>query len=216
MTDEPMSDQPSCSEAAFEQEAQSIERTALVRFAYHLWRVDTAARSFPHHLPDQMEIMRARWYIGLILEVTSFRYVIGDVCMLGYMSSNLSMDMSQRLQWLRIDTCFFPPEIRWDFLPHNNRGPPPVPCPPWVFGSPPIYLQAQMHWWENPDTDEMKPQWWNDPIKEKWLNEVRAPRDLIGRYVGALQDSAKVLSKARKILEHVANGEEVDVESGEY
>lgn len=71
MTDEPMSDQPSCSEAAFEQEARSIERTALVRFAYHLWQVDTAARSFPHHLPDQMEIMRARWYIGLILEVVS-------------------------------------------------------------------------------------------------------------------------------------------------
>lgn len=48
-----------------------IERVCLVRFAYHLWRVDTAARAFPSELETDAEkrIMKDRWEIGLVLEL---------------------------------------------------------------------------------------------------------------------------------------------------
>ena len=50
------------------------ERVCLVRFAYHLWRVDAAARAFPHHIedPEEVEMMKKRWEIGLVLEIVSF------------------------------------------------------------------------------------------------------------------------------------------------
>lgn len=49
------------------------ERVCLVRFAYHLWRVDTAARAFPHELQDADDkmLMKKRWEIGLVLEIVS-------------------------------------------------------------------------------------------------------------------------------------------------
>lgn len=48
------------------------ERICLVRFAYHLWRVDTAARAFAgldKRTVDSMETMKKRWEIGLVLEI---------------------------------------------------------------------------------------------------------------------------------------------------
>lgn len=48
------------------------ERICLVRFAYHLWRVDTAARAFAgldKKQVDSMETMKKRWEIGLVLEI---------------------------------------------------------------------------------------------------------------------------------------------------
>ena len=49
-----------------------LENVCLVRFAYHLWRVDTAARALPKDpsIPD-IDIMKARWEIGLVLELVS-------------------------------------------------------------------------------------------------------------------------------------------------
>ena len=49
------------------------ERVCLVRFAYHLWRIDAAARAFPQNLEDRDErdLMRKRWEIGLVLEIVS-------------------------------------------------------------------------------------------------------------------------------------------------
>lgn len=70
-----MSDQSTTSE---DHEWGDIERTALVKFAYHLWRVDTAARSFPYEMNDHLEIMRARWHIGLVLEIVSRDFASGD------------------------------------------------------------------------------------------------------------------------------------------
>ena len=49
-----------------------LENVCLVRFAYHLWRVDTAARALPTDpgLVD-VDLMKARWEIGLVLELVS-------------------------------------------------------------------------------------------------------------------------------------------------
>ena len=51
------------------------ERVCLVRFAYHLWRVDAAARALPRSITDKkkVELMKKRWEIGLILELVSSR-----------------------------------------------------------------------------------------------------------------------------------------------
>ena len=51
-----------------------VERVCLVRFAYHFWRVDMAARAFPREpetYPD-MHMMKNRWEIGLVLELVMF------------------------------------------------------------------------------------------------------------------------------------------------
>ena len=47
-----------------------VENTCLVRFAYHLWRIDTAARALPTNpeIPE-FEMMKDRWEIGLVLEL---------------------------------------------------------------------------------------------------------------------------------------------------
>ena len=47
-----------------------LENVCLVRFAYHLWRLDTAARALPTD-PDipEFEMMKDRWEIGLVLEL---------------------------------------------------------------------------------------------------------------------------------------------------
>ena len=47
-----------------------VENVCLVRFAYHLWRLDTAARALPTD-PDipEFEMMKDRWEIGLVLEL---------------------------------------------------------------------------------------------------------------------------------------------------
>ena len=47
-----------------------LENVCLVRFAYHLWRIDTAARALPTD-PDTPEfaMMKDRWEIGLVLEL---------------------------------------------------------------------------------------------------------------------------------------------------
>ena len=48
-----------------------VERVCLVRFAYHLWRVDSAARAFPRELEtfEEIHMMKNRWEIGLVLEL---------------------------------------------------------------------------------------------------------------------------------------------------
>ena len=50
------------------------EQLATLRLLYHLWRLDSAARSFPHDSSDQVEIAtnKARWTIGLTMEMVRF------------------------------------------------------------------------------------------------------------------------------------------------
>lgn len=54
-------------------DTQLTERICLVRFAYHLWRVDTAARAFVglDRATVDIELMKKRWEIGLVLELVS-------------------------------------------------------------------------------------------------------------------------------------------------
>ncbi|KAK7676829.1 hypothetical protein QCA50_013485 [Cerrena zonata] len=193
---------------------ETAERICLARFAYRLWRLDTAARSFPYHLENEKLFeMTLRWEIGLVLELEDFRYVMADACMLGLMTTELSKEIAKRLAWVDILSTF-PPVIRWNKIPRGkDDSPPPVPCLPWMFGYASNYLSTLLHWWEEPETDVGKPAWWFQPVKEKWLYAVRVPRDLLGRYVGAISDSAEVLSRARVILAHVVAGESVDVEA---
>lgn len=56
-------------------ELQMTERVCLVRCAYHLWRVDAAARAFTSldKARVDMELMKKRWEIGLVLELVSHR-----------------------------------------------------------------------------------------------------------------------------------------------
>ena len=44
------------------------EEILAVTILNHLWRVDTAARAFPQGHQDE-DLMKARWTIGLYLEV---------------------------------------------------------------------------------------------------------------------------------------------------
>ena len=47
------------------------ESLLTARLLYHLWRVDSAVRAFPHHLVDDGDVntAKARWTIGLTLEM---------------------------------------------------------------------------------------------------------------------------------------------------
>ena len=49
---------------------------ALKRFLYHLWRLDDSSRSFGNLSPDKcdMEEMKKRWEIGLVLEMVNIGY----------------------------------------------------------------------------------------------------------------------------------------------
>ena len=51
------------------EETPTREQIAVVRVIYRLWRVDTAARSFPYDMKDELSLMRARWSIGLVQEL---------------------------------------------------------------------------------------------------------------------------------------------------
>ena len=55
-----------------------VERVCLVRFAYHLWRIDNAARAFPRELEtsDETNMMKDRWEIGLVLELVKYLNVL--------------------------------------------------------------------------------------------------------------------------------------------
>ena len=50
------------------------EQSATLKLLYNLWRLDSAARSFPHDSSDQVEIAtnKARWTIGLTMEMVRF------------------------------------------------------------------------------------------------------------------------------------------------
>lgn len=54
-----------------------MENFITVRLLYHLWRVDSAARAFPRQLTEELalEEAKARWIIGLTLEMVSFQLV---------------------------------------------------------------------------------------------------------------------------------------------
>lgn len=49
--------------------AFKAEAICVAQFAYHFWRIDTACRAFPYDMKDDIEIMKARWEIGLIREL---------------------------------------------------------------------------------------------------------------------------------------------------
>lgn len=53
------------------QDTATDEQFATLKLLYHLWRLDRAARSFPHECTDEVEIAanKARWTIGLTLEM---------------------------------------------------------------------------------------------------------------------------------------------------
>ena len=42
-----------------------------MRLLYHLWRLDSAARAFPHNITEEVDLNAAkgRWTIGLTLEM---------------------------------------------------------------------------------------------------------------------------------------------------
>lgn len=88
--------------------------------------------------------------------------MIADVCMMGFMTTNLSKVIAERLAWARID-CH-PITIEWDKLPTGDK--PNVPMLPWMFGYSPNYLKAKTHWWDSPDVPYDKPPWWKSPDKE--------------------------------------------------
>ena len=52
----------------------SSEQLVTRKLLYHLWRVDSAARSFPHDSSGQVEtaMNKARWTIGLTQEMVRF------------------------------------------------------------------------------------------------------------------------------------------------
>lgn len=52
--------------SSFTVERATSKPICLVRFAYHLWRVDAAARAYPR--PHE-SLMQKRWEIGLVLEI---------------------------------------------------------------------------------------------------------------------------------------------------
>ena len=47
------------------------ENFVTIRLLYHLWRIDSAARAFPHSLTEEtdLDVAKARWTIGLTLEM---------------------------------------------------------------------------------------------------------------------------------------------------
>ena len=69
------SDTESCSDKseAFANDLNN-EQLAAINLLYHLWRMDSAARSFPHDSSNQVEIAtnKARWTIGLTMEMVRF------------------------------------------------------------------------------------------------------------------------------------------------
>ena len=50
------------------------EQLATRKLLYHLWRLDSAARSFPYDCSNHLEAAtnKARWTIGLTLEMVRF------------------------------------------------------------------------------------------------------------------------------------------------
>ena len=157
------------------------EQLATRRLLYHLWRLDSAARSFPHDCSNGVEAAtnKARWTIGLTLEMVSLvsnkskcnrlistqrgvREAIADVTLLGIMTEELSVQLARRTRWfdfVNIESN----RISWHNLPKGDK-PPPVPSPPWMFGSPSTLLLTQRRWWEEDCQD--KPAWWEEPILE--------------------------------------------------
>ncbi|KAK7696338.1 hypothetical protein QCA50_000992 [Cerrena zonata] len=175
-----------------------VERCCLIKFAYHLWRVDTAARKFPPRGDDDQKnyLMKQRWNIGLVLELEDLRRYIADACMMGYMTTSLSQSISRILDWAQIDS--YPVQILWEKLPDANH--PRAPMFPWMFGQSSNYFKSQLHWWDDPDSEEHKPPWWNRPIPVKWLHEVRIPRSLLGKQVAALKDARSLIRNADKLI----------------
>lgn len=55
----------------------NTENFVTIRLLYHLWRVDSAARAFPHELTEGMALAeaKARWTIGLTLEMVCFSFI---------------------------------------------------------------------------------------------------------------------------------------------
>ena len=159
----------------------SDEQLVTRRLLYHLWRLDSAARSFPHDCSNGVEAAtnKARWTIGLTLEMVSLvsnkskcnrlistqrgvREAIADVTLLGIMTEELSVQLARRTRWfdfVNIESN----RISWHNLPKGDK-PPPVPSPPWMFGSPSTLLLTQRRWWEEGCQD--KPAWWEEPILE--------------------------------------------------
>ena len=157
------------------------EQLATRRLLYHLWRLDSAARSFPHDCSNGVEAAtnKARWTIGLTLEMVSLvsnkskcnrlistqrgvREAIADVTLLGLMTTELSGQLARRTQWFDLFDVE-PNRISWRNLPKGNT-PPPVPSPPWMFGSRSTLLLTQRRWWD--ESCEEKPAWWEEPIAE--------------------------------------------------
>ena len=66
---ESCSDQPEVSSKGL-----TGEQVTTLKLLYHLWRLDSAARSFPHDSSDQVETAtnKARWTIGLTMEMVRF------------------------------------------------------------------------------------------------------------------------------------------------
>ena len=73
------SDTESCSESCSDKpeafaNGLNNEQLATVNLLYHLWRMDSAARSFPHNSSNQVDVAtnKARWTVGLTLEMVRF------------------------------------------------------------------------------------------------------------------------------------------------
>ena len=57
------------------------ENFVTIRLLYHLWRIDSAARGFPQSLTEEvdLDVAKARWTIGLTLEMVRLPPVCLDV-----------------------------------------------------------------------------------------------------------------------------------------
>ena len=47
------------------------------------------------------------------------------------------------------------------------------------------------------------------PLRQKWLHEVRVPRDLLGSYVKTLTESQELIKNAREIMETLLEADNV-------
>ena len=62
------------------EDTRLLENVCLVRFAYHLWRVDTAARALPTNPSvSDVDMIQARWEIGLVLELVRTLHILTPI-----------------------------------------------------------------------------------------------------------------------------------------
>ncbi|KAK7678358.1 hypothetical protein QCA50_018707 [Cerrena zonata] len=160
------------------------------------WRICMAVNAFPRELPN--ENSKARWRIGLYLEVTAMKDAVGTLMLNGCQGGSFFARTFDWFDCTRDDTFI----ITWSRFPDHMDSLVPLPTfRPRVNRK----LLTLNEWWLWDDRRQtlgvQRPEWWDvteDTVQE-WFPEQRVPCHTMEKIKESLDAAGIMLERFRRI-----------------